>query len=98
MTEDCENLAKCQFFKYSESSNSKRLALKGFVNMYCRGSRQDTCTRKRVCAIMGAPEHVPDNMMPNGMAISGTSNAKWSGDVVGALKQLGVRVYQFKSY
>lgn len=47
---------------------------------------------------MGAPEHVPDNMMPNGMAISGTSNAKWSGDVVGTLKQLGVRVYQFKSY
>jgi len=98
MTIECENLAKCQFFKYSESSNSKRLALRGFVNMYCRGARQETCIRKKVCNIMGGAEYVPENMMPNGMAISGTSNAKWSEEVVSTLKQVGVRVYQFKSY
>ncbi|MFT8352685.1 hypothetical protein [Clostridium saccharoperbutylacetonicum] len=41
---DCQNLGKCGFVKkYGES---KALAVKGFVAMYCMREKQEACKRK----------------------------------------------------
>lgn len=59
---DCPNLAGCGFVKkYGES---KSLAVKGFVNLYCKSDKQNECVRKAYKAAHGvAPA---DEMMPNG--------------------------------
>ncbi len=59
---DCANLAGCGFVKkYGES---KSLAVKGFVNLYCKGEKQNECKRKEHKQKTGqAP---PDEMMPSG--------------------------------
>jgi hypothetical protein len=61
MTE-CPNLPNCGFMK--KFCDSKNLACKGFIALYCRGDRQSDCERKRYKAAHGtAPS---DDMMPNG--------------------------------
>jgi hypothetical protein len=43
---DCKNLEKCGFVKkYGES---KALAVKGFVAMYCMSEKQEECKKERV--------------------------------------------------
>ena len=66
MSENCESLAKCGFFKkYNES---KQLACKGFIASYCKGAKQQECKRMQFRKQHGqAPS---DDMMPNGMMIS----------------------------
>lgn len=59
---DCQNLEKCGFVKkYGES---KALAVKGFVTMYCKSEKQNQCKRKEYKQKNGtAPV---DEMLPNG--------------------------------
>ena len=83
---DCEKLATCAFFIEYEKDVSKKLALEGFAKMFCRGDKQDDCVRKKVSNALGGPEHVPVNMMPNGRALSGTSDSDWSEQVISAMK------------
>jgi hypothetical protein len=45
---DCERLPTCAFFKEYEDDEDKRLALEGFIRIYCKGDKQDHCIRKRV--------------------------------------------------
>lgn len=62
MSEGCENLEKCGFFaKYKET---KDLACKGFIKMYCQGPHMNECKRKEYKHLHNAPPS--DNMMPNG--------------------------------
>jgi hypothetical protein len=63
---DCPNLPTCGFMK--KYCDSKNLACKGFVALYCRGEQQDTCKRKAYKAAHGAPP--PDDMMPNGQVLA----------------------------
>ena len=66
MSAECENLAKCGFFiKYQETKN---LACKGFINMYCKGSKMKDCKRLQYKMEHGTPP--PDNMMPSGQMIN----------------------------
>lgn len=59
---ECPNLEKCGFVK--KYCDSKGLAVKGFIAMYCRGAKQEECKRKAYKALHGvAPS---DDMMPNG--------------------------------
>ncbi|MBN1502992.1 hypothetical protein JW930_05600 [Candidatus Woesearchaeota archaeon] len=83
---DCENLATCAFFKEYETDEDKKMALQGFVNMYCKGDKQNECVRKKVSKALGGPQNVPVNMMPNGMPLAGTSNADWSDAVKNAIR------------
>lgn len=83
---DCENLASCAFFKEYESDEGKKTALQGFVNIYCKGDKQGDCVRKKVSKALGGPEHVPVNMMPNGLPLSGTSDADWPEEVKNAVR------------
>ncbi|MBN2040336.1 MAG: hypothetical protein JW864_09860 [Spirochaetes bacterium] len=79
--EDCKNLANCSFFKKYEQEEWLHDALKGYVNLYCKGKKQDHCIRKKVSKVLGGPEHVPVNMKPNGQPIIGTTDADWSDEV-----------------
>ncbi len=67
----------CAFFAYYEKTKGNSLALKGFVNTFCKGTKQDECIRKKVSKALGGPMHVPANMMPNGLPLSGTDNKEW---------------------
>ncbi len=59
---DCANLEKCGFFqKYGDT---KSLAVKGFISMYCKSPKQNECKRKEYKEKHGAPPS--DDMMPNG--------------------------------
>ena len=79
---DCEKLATCAFFKEYEKDETRRLALKGFANMYCKGDKQDACIRKKVSKRLGGPENVPANMMPNGYPMVGTDRESWPPEAV----------------
>ena len=59
---DCPNLEKCGFFK--KYADTKSLAIKGFVAMYCKSPKQDECQRKKYKEKNGVPP--TDDMMPNG--------------------------------
>ncbi|MBN1155990.1 hypothetical protein JXA85_00095 [Candidatus Woesearchaeota archaeon] len=83
---DCEKLATCAFFKEYQEDESKKLALAGLANMYCRGDKQDVCVRKKVSKALGGPVNVPVNMMPNGQPLAGTSSDGWSDAVKTAMK------------
>jgi hypothetical protein len=61
----CSNLDICGFVKkYKET---KKLAVKGFINMFCMGERQTNCERKKYKELHGCPPS--DDMMPNGSLV-----------------------------
>ncbi|WP_292470745.1 hypothetical protein [Methanolobus sp.] len=61
MTE-CELLSKCGFFKKHQSN--KESACKGFIAMYCKGTKMEACKRKIYRKENGvAPS---DDMLPTG--------------------------------
>lgn len=64
--QECPNLRGCGFVKkYGEA---KSLAVKGFVTLYCKGSKQNECKRKLFKETTGtAPS---DDMLPNGGTIT----------------------------
>ncbi|RPJ63685.1 MAG: hypothetical protein EHM12_01675 [Dehalococcoidia bacterium] len=84
---ECEKLSSCAFVKAFENDDERKLALKGFVRMYCQGDKQEICTRKKVSQILNGPHNVPSNMMPNGFPLFGTSNEHWSSDVHSAINK-----------
>jgi hypothetical protein len=58
----CEFLAGCAFFnKYKESLGT---AYDGFVNMYCKGPKLESCHRRIYRIEEGGPPS--DDMLPNG--------------------------------
>ena len=66
MDAKCELLEKCGFFKkYKET---KDLACRGFIRMYCTGEHMNNCKRKEYRMKHGAAP--PDDMMPNGVLIA----------------------------
>jgi hypothetical protein len=75
---DCENLAKCNFFAFISTRIGGQTAAKGFELMYCKGEYSNSCVRKKVSRVLGGPQKVPDNMMPNGYPLAGTTTALWS--------------------
>jgi len=74
---DCEKLNTCAFFKLYEERESNKLAISGFVRMYCKGNMQNDCLRKKVSKALGGPEKVPVNMMPNSIPLPGTDSSEW---------------------
>ena len=76
-TADCANMDRCSFFTRYGRDEDKSLAIAGFLRKYCRGPQQGDCMRKEVSAILGGPENVPANMLPNGLPMSGTSTESW---------------------
>ena len=46
--EECANLQKCSFFKEYDKDEQMRKALQGYVNLYCKGMKQEVCVRKKV--------------------------------------------------
>ena len=59
---DCPNLDKCGFVKkYGES---RGLAVKGFISMYCKTEKQNECKRKEYKIKNGVANS--DEMLPNG--------------------------------
>lgn len=62
---ECELLENCGYFKkYRES---KVLACRGFIHLYCRGSKMFECKRKEFRREHGAPP--PDDMLPTGLML-----------------------------
>ncbi len=62
MTE-CKYLSKCGFFK--KWGQSKNLACKGFIRLYCKGYKHDRCKRLEYRLKNGKPPD--DDMLPNGL-------------------------------
>lgn len=59
---ECPNLPNCGFVK--KYHDSKSLAVKGFIVLYCKSDKQSECKRKEYKAQTGqAP---PDDMLPGG--------------------------------
>ena len=83
--DECQNLESCNFFKMFKNDQSKHLALKGFVFMFCTGRKQNECVRKKISQILGGSQFVPPNMLPNGFAMAGTNKANWSAEVLNLL-------------
>ncbi|MBD3242265.1 MAG: hypothetical protein GF331_16855 [Chitinivibrionales bacterium] len=67
MSQECERLEKCGFFK--KWSVKKDLACRGFIQTYCRGEKRDQCKRKTYFNEHGAPPS--DDMLPSGQMIAG---------------------------
>ena len=63
---DCESLGKCGFFNKYQSTKS--LACKGFIQQYCKGTKQNICKRKTYRMEHGQPPS--DDMMPSGQIIN----------------------------
>ena len=62
MENSCNYLETCGFFrKYHESKN---LACKGFISLYCKGLKMDQCKRLEYRKEHGVPPE--DDMMPSG--------------------------------
>lgn len=72
---ECENLSKCSFVSCCDEYH-KSTAAKGFIAMYCKGSRMEQCVRLRLCNKFGK-EIVPKNMMPNGAPLPETTTNDW---------------------
>ncbi len=62
---ECELLNGCGFFK--KHQETKNLACKGFLTMYCKGVEMDNCKRKQYRKEHGTPPH--EDMMPNGVTL-----------------------------
>jgi hypothetical protein len=66
--QDCPNLAGCGFIqKYGDT---KSIAVKGFILLYCKGAKQDECERKKYKAKTGTKPS--DDMLPNGSMMKGS--------------------------
>ncbi len=65
MSTECINLPNCGFFK--KYCQTKDLACKGFISMYCKGSKMEDCKRLQYKKEHGTPP--PDDMMPSGQMI-----------------------------
>jgi hypothetical protein len=74
---DCKNLAGCPFVKFCNDNPEKCHAVNGFILMYCKGNRMESCVRKGLCEKFGK-EVVPVNMMPNGYPLPGSKKDGWS--------------------
>ena len=94
MADICERLEGCAFVKAYGSDPSKEFAVGGFILSYCKGSKKDNCVRKMVSKSLGSGEKVPVNMMPTGMALTGTSSAEWSENVKKLAKEAIATVNQ----
>jgi hypothetical protein len=66
MNQECEKLKTCGFFK--KYQDTKELACKGFLAMYCRGAKMGECKRKAYHVVHGTPP--PDDMLPSGQMIA----------------------------
>ncbi len=71
----CEKLDNCAFVGCCDQYE-KSTAAKGFISMYCKGSKMNACIRKKLAGAYGK-EIVPKNMMPNGAPLPGTTQADW---------------------
>jgi hypothetical protein len=78
---ECERLVACPFFKVDESDPTLASAKRGLAAMYCRGDKMEKCVRLAISHEFGGPL-VPQNMMPNGMPLPGTTEAKWDTKVI----------------
>ena len=63
---ECDLLSKCGFFK--KYMDSREAACRGFISLYCRGSKMAECKRKEFRKAHGTPP--PDNMLPNGQSLA----------------------------
>jgi len=72
----CKKLEGCAFFQKCEELG-KDTAANGFKSMYCLGSKIEECTRYRLSNKFGK-DVVPENMMPNGYPIAGTTTDGWN--------------------
>lgn len=59
---ECELLDGCGFFKKYMDTNE--MICQGFIQRYCKGSRMESCERKKYRKEHGEPP--VDDMMPNG--------------------------------
>ena len=66
MDQMCEMLDKCGFFRKYRETNE--LACKGYIQQYCKGSKQEQCRRLEYRRRHNAPP--PDDMMPTGVMIA----------------------------
>lgn len=80
----CTRAEECGFVPYCEEMG-KKSAARGFAKMYCQGDMADQCVRMKICKSLGK-DQVPQNMMPNGMMLPGTSNASWGAKVMEIVK------------
>lgn len=90
----CDNISNCHFFTNFEKNLGKRRTLKGFVNLYCKGRRQDKCVRKMVCNHFGNTLYVPKNMMPNGWALNGTTNHDWDQEIIEVFRKNKIHFFK----
>ena len=67
--ENCVLLEKCGFFK--KFGNNKDYTTQGFIELYCKGPKQNECVRKKYREEHGTPPS--DDMMPTGEMMSQTS-------------------------
>ncbi len=73
---ECVNLAACPFVKYCNEHDAET-SVKGFITMYCKGDRKDSCIRLKLCTQFSKAV-VPKTMMPNGLPLPGTNKDDWS--------------------
>ena len=78
---NCAQLAGCPFTKAIEDDEKLKLAMNGFIKMYCQGAKQGECKRKLVGKSLGGQSKVPMNLMPGGLPLPNTANDDWPVEV-----------------
>ena len=90
----CNNYETCKLFLSYGSDKSRGLALKGFKSLYCEGNKQNQCVRKVMGDKLGGMQYTPQNMMCNGLPLTGTRVVDWNEKVFEILSDLNVRVFR----
>ena len=70
----CDLADDCAFYQQMINQQGE-LPLRGLVRKHCDGD-PESCARKQLADEHGR-DTVPDNMMPNGLPIPGTSDDDW---------------------
>jgi len=85
---ECNRLTACPFFNADESDPTVASAKRGLMILYCKGDKKDSCVRLAIVNKFGGPTLVPKNMMPNGLALPGTDESGWDGEVIKFKREL----------
>ncbi len=79
---ECYRIKDCPLILHcSQNKKSVSVSVDGMIRLYCQGSKQKHCIRKRLIEKFGEAS-VPYDMMPNGFPLPGAVREKWPKEAI----------------
>ncbi|MGM5483157.1 MAG: hypothetical protein ACQESF_06855 [Nanobdellota archaeon] len=82
----CPQIKSCKFLIANKDNEDIKMAIQGFMKKYCNSNFKQ-CKIYKLGEKIGH-EKIPENLMPNGLPITNTSDDQWSEKVKEELKSL----------